>query len=108
MQYSLVDGTNTNEIRKLRDCIDLSLQDGNELPPMFNTINSITVPVNQEIGPEMSRFKEKNKVYKNPNLSEIHTKSAIEAENLKNQKIQRKSRPGRRSNQDGVGYRKII
>ena len=92
MHYSLVQHQNSKEIKKVRDYVDLSLQDDTEGVQNFNTINSINVPVNQEIAWELTRFKSKKRVYKNPNLSDIHLKSAIEEEKAKKK---RKSRPNK-------------
>jgi hypothetical protein len=102
MQYSLVHTQNNQEIEDMRDLVGLSLQQNNDLPPNFETINSIDVPVNQEIPWEFTRFKSKKRVYKNPNLSEIHTKSSIEREKEKFKKNERKSRPGSSALKPGV------
>lgn len=101
MQYSLVQTQNANEIEKVRDFVELSLQHDNELDPNFKTINSIDVPVNQEIAWEFTRFKNKKRVYKNPNLSQIHSKSAIQVEPPA-KRSERRSRPGKRQIRPGV------
>jgi hypothetical protein len=102
MQYSLVQTQNNKEIENMRDLVELSLQQNNDLPPNFETINSIDVPVNQEIAWEFTRFKSKKRVYKNPNLSEIHTKSQLERQQEKQKKKKRKSRPGSSALKPGV------
>ena len=89
----MVENLDHIEMEKIRNLIELSLQANNELPQTFNSINSINVPVNQEVAWELTRFKSKQSVYKNPNLSEIHTKSALLAEELKKSKKNQKKKP---------------
>jgi hypothetical protein len=89
----MVDDLDHIEIQKIKNLVELSLQQNNELPQTFNSINSINVPVNQEVAWELTRFKNKERVYKNPNLSDIHTKSALIQEELKKKKKQMKKRP---------------
>lgn len=104
MQYSLVEAQNGSEIERVRDMEALSLQPDQDPPPNFQTINSIDVPVNQEIAWEFTRFKSKKRVYKNPNLSQIHSKSAIDPK-PPGSKNQRKSRPDRHGVKPGVNRR---
>lgn len=102
MQFSLVQTQNGDEIERVRDYVELSLQLDNDPQPIFKTINSIDVPVNQEIAWEFTRFKAKKRVYKNPNLSQIHAKSSIEVQPQK-KGVERRSRPGKHQLKHGVG-----
>lgn len=102
MQYSLVENKNEVEMSKVKNFVNLSLQSDLKESQNFDTINSINVPVNQQIPWEFTRFKEKGRVYKNPNLSAIHLKSALE--NKKSRK-KRKSRPVKNTYKEGVGQK---
>jgi hypothetical protein len=86
MYSSLREDNNHIELEEIRKFVELSLQNNPELSQRFNSINSINVPVNQDVLWELTRFKSKDDVYKNPNLSDIHTKSALLMESKKVQK----------------------
>lgn len=78
MHSSAIEDKDNAEVTHIRSLVELSLQANSEPVQNFNSINSINVPVNQEVAWELTRFKSKNRVYKNPNLSDIHSKSALD------------------------------
>ena len=78
MYSSNREGNELLELEKIREFVELSLQANPDRSQKFSSINSINVPVNQDVFWELTRFKSKDDVYKNPNLSDIHTKSALQ------------------------------
>lgn len=80
MNYSLKNDYDSNkqEMINIKKMVNFSLEDNAEPYMHFDTINNVNVPVNQALNLEMTRFKNKQNIYRNPNLKIQSSKSAIE------------------------------
>jgi hypothetical protein len=87
MEYSLKNDydSNNQEMTNMKQMVNFSLENNPEPYTHFETINNVNVPVNQALNLEMTRFKDKQNIYRNPNLKIQSSKSAVELQsNSKN------------------------
>ena len=84
MEYSLFDETESKEFTKMKNKVNFSLEENPQPFNHFETINNVTVPVNQTLNLEMTRFKDEKNIYRNPNLKNMSSKSAVDPKPNKN------------------------
>ena len=77
MNFSYEDQNQSTVSDEMKNKINMSLPTQIEQNCLFETINEVFVPVNKILNLENTRFQNKERIYKNPNLIEQASRSII-------------------------------